>query len=214
MKRFVSICLMAAVLSMPASAVIIGDWESMPASGDGWINWSGGAAIETLSEYQAGTVGVTSGSQSLRLTKSGWAQTLSIKLQNNGLVDDFMANSIFSIDVSVPANHVNDGSGGWTKIEGIALNADGYSWATQAGTTQLLGFWDNSPVQTITLSFDYSAAKASMPATPGWVEIIITTNSDGVHNDLYFDNAQLLIPEPATLSVLGLGALALLRKKK
>jgi hypothetical protein len=52
-----------------------------------------------------------------------------------------------------------------------------------------------------------------MPAVPGWVEIIFATNSDGTHNNFYFDNAQLLVPEPATMTLFGLGLAALLRKK-
>jgi hypothetical protein len=211
MERLLSLCVLAVLMSVPASAVIIGDWENMPTSGDGWINWSGGAAVETLSEYSVGTIGVTSGSQSLCMTKSGWGQTLSIKLQNNGLVDDFMANSIFSIDLAAP--NLNNG-GGWAEIQGITLNAEGWGWKGLPDTFYQFGFWADSGTLTKTFTVDYSAAKASMPANPGWVEIIITTNNDGVHNQMYFDNAQLLIPEPATLSLLGLGIAALIRRKK
>ena len=208
MKMLLSICLMVAVMSIPASAVVIGDWES---GLDGWIDWSGGSGTLT----PGATAGVTLGSGSLRVDQSGWGQTLAIKLQDNGLVGDFLANSIFSIDVSVAAN---DGTvtGGYSQVYAVSMNAEGAGWQDVAsGTPVNFYWWEGSGERTETLTIDYSAYKAAVPANPGWVEIIFALNTGGgAPTDMYFDNAQLTVPEPATLSVLGLGALALLRRKK
>ncbi len=219
--RKLIVCVVVVVLSVPAySAVVIGDWEN--GSSDGWIDWGNKKSIthnQNESEYGFSDTGVTSGSSSLKVTKSGWSQTLSIKLQNNGLVDEFMANDKFAIDVTVPADALLNGTGGYAQIYNVSLNAEGYGWHDVFATTPALNFyfWNGSPQQAGTLEFDYSAAKALMPAAPSYLEIIIATNSSSNRGTFYFDNARLVgyaNPEPATIALLSLGGLALLAKKR
>ena len=205
---------MVAVMSMTASALVINDFEGTAGNAYDW-NDSSPVSVDTVSDYSYdSTIGVTSGSQSIHLSNiTGWDQTLALRLDYSQRVA-FMANSIFSIDITAPANFSGSTSG-WTEIYNVWLNAEDYGFIGQfTAPAMQFGFWENSSAQTKTLTFDYSAAKASMPTEPGWVEIIFATNSDGVHTDLYFDNAQLLVPEPATLSLLGLGATVILRRKK
>ena len=215
MKRcmlLIGVCVVF-MLSTSSLAGMINDFEG---TAGGAKDWGSGDSIDVDPDYSyESTIGVTSGSQSVHLSNvAGWAQTLTLALDYSQRVD-FMSNSIFSIDITVPANHVNDGSGGWTEIYQVWLNTEGYSFGGQfTAPAMQFGFWDNSSAQTKTLTFDYSAAKGSMPVVPGWVEIVFATNSDGVHTDLYFDNAQVTVPEPATLTILGLGAVGLLRRKK
>ncbi len=209
--KIMMVCLTVILVSMTASAVVINDFEGTAGNA---IDWSDGLSIDGNPNYSySSTVGVTSGTQSVHLSNAtGWAQTLALRLDYSQRVA-FMAN--FSIDISVPANFAGSTSG-WTEIYNVTLNTEGYGWNDQfTAPAMQFGFWENSPVQTKTLTFDYSAAKGSMPAVPGWIEIVFATNSDGTHSNLYFDNAQLTgVPEPASMLLLGLGGLFSLRKRK
>lgn len=206
-KLIVCLVSVLAVLSVPAyAAVIIGNWEQ---GADGWIDWGNKESITNpvnASKYAFSDIGATVGGSSLQVTKTGWNQSLSIKLQDNGLVDEFMANSKFLLDVTVPADALLDGTGGYAQIYNVSLNAQGYGWHDMFETTPALNFyfWNGSPERTATLEFDYGAAKALMSATPGWVEIIIATNSDSNRGVFYFDNARL-VPEPVTVVLLSFG---------
>lgn len=213
LKFIVAVLVAAMCLSLNSyAAVVIGDWENMPTSGDGWIDWGGGEVpIETLpAQYQPGAIGVTLGSQSLKLIKNGWAQTLAIKLQDHGYVDDFLANTKIEFDWAAP--NLND-DGGWNKIENVTLNAPNWGWQALPNSTFMLGFWAGSGTLSMHVAIDYSAALPIIGPTPSHVELILTTNNDSVHNEAYFDNFQLT-PEPTTIALLGLGSLALLRRKR
>ncbi|MGA2916455.1 MAG: PEP-CTERM sorting domain-containing protein [Sedimentisphaerales bacterium] len=219
-KLFVYIILV--ILSMPVcAATVIGNWEN--GSSDGWIDWiewGNGQSITSplnASKYSFSTIGATSGTESLKVTQSGWGQTLAIKLQNNGFVDDFLANTIFQIDVTYPATN----AAGWQEIWEVALNAAWYGWNPLSDdpvpTSHVDYGPDGGPQKTFTLSFDYSSALSKIGSNPGYVEFILCTNSDAGHGVFYFDNARLvnaneIVPEPATIAFLGLG-LVLFRKR-
>lgn len=179
-------------LSVSAFSVVINDFEGTAGNA---IDWATGLSIDdaslTIYDYvQDPNVGIIDGTQALHVTASGQTQTLALRLDYSQRVQ-FMENDVFLIAVTVPANFAGSTSG-WTEITQVTLNADGYGWHDQfTAPAKFFGFWENSPAQTATLKFDYSAAKASMPAEPGYIEIIFTTNSDGVHTDLTFDAAQL-----------------------
>jgi hypothetical protein len=216
MRNKIVTILLAVVLTSVSYAGVVGNWESMPGNGDGWIDWSNnsgaGAGIQTLPQYAVNTSWYTLGSQSLQLTKNGWAQTLSIKLEYLGKNSEFLNNSKLEFDFAVPNL---GGAGGWGKIENVSLNATGFPWASLPGSTYQIGLWAGSGTVSHHMVIDYSAAKALVAATAntGYIELIFTTNNDSVNNQMLFDNVRFT-PEPATMSLFGLGGLALIRRKR
>jgi hypothetical protein len=207
--RNVLICLLLllmAAINVPAYAdVVIGDWED---DNDGWVDWNSGSPISisdpTLSSRYSysSTTGVTLHSYSLVVSGiTGYTQCLTIQLQNNDLISDFMANKKLLIDFSVAAGTV----GGWNELYNVSLNAEGYGWG-DLGTAPLqhFDFWAGSPARTVTVVIDYNSALASIPENPGWVEFIFALNSGSGtdSHEFYFDNARFVTtaaqdPSPA-----------------
>lgn len=213
------VCVLA--LASTSYGVVIGNWEN---SNDGWIDWGNKLLVDDpcnmpvkvtgTAGYQYDTSeGITLGSTSLEVTQSGWGQSLSIKLQDAGHIADFLANDTFEIDMSVAATAGI--TSGYSQINAVSMNAEGAGWQDVAsGNPVNFYWWEGRPDETQTLTVDYTAFRDLIDPSPGWIEIIFALNTgDGAPPEMYFDNAQLT-PEPTTIALLGLGALALRRRKR
>jgi hypothetical protein len=214
MKKFVLCLAVLAAMNTAAFAAdyVLGDFET---GFDGWGTWSSNAVQPNPANFALSTTnGVTRGSSSLQVTQSGWAQGLALNFDGSQRAA-FMSHDTFSIDMSVAAN---DGTitGGYTQIYSVALNGEGGSFSdVVTGTPVNFYWWEGSGARTLTLSFNYSAYRDTLVANPGWIQMILALNTGGgAPAQMYFDNAKLSgVPEPATMTLLGLG-LALLRKRK
>lgn len=222
--RTSAIVLSLGLASAVQAQVVIGSWQT--SSDDGWIDW-GNQGVGLFDASNAGkyeiAVGAVPGyAQSLQINASGWNQNLSIKLQNQGYVGDFMNNQLLSFTFSVPAAT----DGGFAEFFELAINSQGGGWSPQPfdarwsstgdnsnnnGTQPRFFFWDGSPVQSQRVTLDYSALLPSLPENPGWVELIFAFNNGSGAPGYYYINEVTLspIPEPSTFALLGLGAAGL-----
>lgn len=220
---FACLVLMFAMVSTSYGETVIGDWEESP---DGWIDWGNAKSVDdpcnmpVRTDGRAGyqyedTIGVTLNDWSLHVTQEdGWGQSLSIKL-NAAQRAIFFVNTQLHIDYSVAAGT----SGGWNELYKISLNAEGFGWQDLnedfGNPTPLhhYDFWAGSGVRTNTVVIDYSLAVPDVNDDTSYIEFIFALNSGDGQIEFYFDNAKL-VPEPTTIALLGLGGIALIRRRK
>ena len=190
MKKLITICLVLTFVST-SYGELISSWEN------DLEGWGFGFAVEQYSTSK----GVTDGEYSLRLNyeDGGWMQSDEY-VCSPAEIATLAANNQLSVDVTT--NWSNQQAGWWMKAT-LVLNYAG-------GWTQSAEFLVNSEDDnylTTPVFVDYDPTLMT-----DWAKITMIMNT-GDGGFYYMDNLQAT-PEPATIALLGLGGLALIRKRK
>jgi PEP-CTERM motif len=128
--------------------------------------------------------------------------------------------TMLSLDYVLPQDIVR-GSGGYFEIWMVFNWSGGYQ---QINNNAFFGSSANLLAGTHTVTYDYSALQPGLPTSaPGYFEVFVVLNSGGTltpasNIPVYIDNitAFQAVPEPATFTLVGLGALGvmMLRRRK
>jgi len=222
-KKLLVICL-ALTMGSISYGDQLGNWEGVM---DGWVVNAGTGAYSTDSRV------VTLGSQALAMYEGeGWIQELQgAYAWNNPERDRLRFGGTVTIDVSVLAEEWELGSAldsagnethwGIKPLENLIIQSNTNWWQQLSPVVQPNFSGDGTrdgvyKPEDGDKQFTYTF---TLPVQTGMTSdmtiwMICNRGAVDIAGALYYDNMVFTIPEPATIAMLGLGGLALIRRKK
>jgi len=211
-KLFICVAILAITSSALGAEKVIGDWEGL--TNEGWedhqamanAGWTQDIYVDdpTLmpSVYQWGDAWASSGYTSLETSVTGWGWKM-----RRYINADFMTYSKLEFDIY--ATPQAGSSATWAQVQQIAFSGKTNGWWTAAGSEFDIGM--GTAMHCV---LDFSAYHTSTYFNAGdYMSVVFALNA-GAPVNFYIDDVKLVTPDPATMAFLGLGGLALLRRKK
>ncbi|MBE0534976.1 MAG: PEP-CTERM sorting domain-containing protein [Phycisphaerae bacterium] len=200
----VSVVLVAA-LAGNSYGLVIGNFEG---GLDGWL--ANDAALSVSS------TGATTGSGAMLLEMGVGGWHINGRYDAKPIRDVLGMTTEISMDITAFAQ---DMTATWMNVEVVinGMNSDDTGPHNNIGWRPLGG--KDLVLDGVAHSYTWTVPTALMTQLAGvdgniwWLEVMLVSNNDSSNTKFYVDNVQL-IPEPATLGLLGLGGLALLRHRK